>query len=736
MLLKLKKSAYKMKKLGQNAIYKVNKMIYETFGDTQKGVTLLSNVVISIILGVFFTEGASRRVPASVLATLAALVIFGLLTLVEKISNPLARLFKHYKISTIVCIAILFYSVKRIIKIGDTSDTATLIASALFVLIEVVFFQCLWAIIKNKKRNLFVFLLLGIMLVVNVGGGILVFGEGFHDDVYQKYVELLPEANRGNKTVLSDQTYEINSLTYGVSEDSQIKTESVNLSNFTSYNGGFAKSLRQSYWGFGINEVPLEGKIWYPVEGENHPVLFIVHGNHTMVTPSYLGYSYLGEYLASCGYVVVSVDQAFLNGYLDKGMIEENDARAVLLLENIKELLSQNQLEGSPLYHKIDEENIAIAGHSRGGEAVAIAALFNEYDVYPDNGRVRFDYHFNIKTVIAIAPTCDQYEPGDHEVQLNDINYFLIHGSNDMDVTEFMGMKQYENVNFTGEGDYRKAYLYIAGANHGQFNTEWGRYDIGIPAAFLLNTASLIDEEEQQDILRMYLKVCLDVTLRENLTNEDFLKDCELYAESLPKTVYIQGYQDSNFTTICDYEEDSVINEGTMVGSKITGANLIWMEKYTSFTDVSNKVYADRDNYAVRLNWNHTRNSTYTIELESNQATYDDEKDQYLQFDVLDLNDSGVEEKNYEALDFTVIVTYEDGSEARYEISDYKTIYPPLPVKLSKADYLFGDTVYKHHFQTVQLPLEGRASDVTSIQFAFQNTDTGIIMLDNIGFSL
>ena len=736
MLSKLKQSAHKVKKVGQNAIKKVNKMIYEAFGETQKGIILFSNIVISIILGVYFTEGAANRFPASVLATLATLVIFGLLTLIEKLSNPLAYLLKKYKISTIVCIAVLFYTVKMVIKIGNTSDTATVIASALFILVELVFFQCLWAIIKNKKRNLFVFLLLGIMLVVNVGGGILVFGEGFRDDIYQKYVEQLPQANKGNKSVLSDQTYEINSLTYGVSEDSQIKTKSVNLNSFTSYNGKFTRSFRKSYWGFGLTEVPLSGKIWYPIEGENHPVLFIVHGNHTMVTPSYLGYSYLGEYLASCGYVVVSVDQTFLNGYLDKGMIEENDARAVLLLENIKELLSQNQLEGSLIYHKIDEENIAIAGHSRGGEAVAIAALFNDYDFYPDNGQVRFDYHFNIKTVIAIAPTCDQYEPGDREVQLKDINYFLIHGSNDMDVTEFMGMKQYENVRFTGEGDYRKSYLYIAGANHGQFNTEWGRYDTGKPAAFLLNTASLIKEEEQQDILRMYLKVCLDVTLRESLTNEDFLKDCELYAESLPETVYIQGYQDSSFTTICDYEEDSVINEGTMAGSKITGKNLIWMEKYTSFTDVSNKVYADRDNYAVRLNWNNTSDATYTIELESNDVAFDESEEQYLQFDVLDLNDSAVEEKNYEALDFTVTVTYEDGSEASYEVSDYKTIFPPLPVKLSKADYLFGDTVYKHHFQTVQLPLEGRASDVTSIQFAFQNTDRGIIMLDNIGFSL
>lgn len=735
MLFRIKEFTRKIKKLCQNGLNKIGQISHETFGETHKGVSLFAKIVISIILGVYATEGATTQFPTGVLAALVAIIIFGILAFIEKISVPLVKLVLRLKISTIICTTILYYTVSKIIRIGDTSESATVIASTLFVLIELVFFQCLWAVIKNKKRNFFIITLLCVMLAVQIGGAIFVFGEGIPDTIYQEYVEQLPQVNQGDKTVLSEQTYEVESLTYGISESSQIKTKTVNLSNFTSYNGKLASFIRNQYWGYGISDVPIAGKLWYPTEGENHPVLFIVHGNHTMVTPSYLGYSYLAEYLASCGYVVVSVDEAFLNGYLDKGLIEENDARAILLLENIKELLIQNQNESSPLYQKIDPENIAIAGHSRGGEAVAIAALFNDYETYPDNGRIKFDYHFNIKTVIAIAPTCDQYEPGDREVQLEDINYFLIHGSNDMDVTEFMGMKQYENVKFTGEGDYRKAYLYIAGANHGQFNTEWGRYDTGIPAAFLLNTASLLNEEEQQEILRMYLKVCLDVTLRENLTNEDFLKDCENYAQNMPETVYIQGYQDSNFTTICDYEEDSVINEGTMKGSTLTGKNLIWMEKYTSFTDISNAVYADRDNYAVRLNWNHTRNATYTIELESNDALHDDSNKQYLQFDVLDLNDAAVEEKKYEALDFNVIITYDDGSESTYQLSDYKTIYPPLPVILSKVDYLFGDAVYKHHFQTVTLPLEGKASEIASIQFAFQESDYGVIMLDNIGLS-
>jgi hypothetical protein len=65
-----------------------------------------------------------------------------------------------------------------------------------------------------------------------------------------------------------------------------------------------------------------------------------------------------------------------------------------------------------------------------------------------------------------------------------------------------MGARQFENISFEGEGDYIKSALYIAGANHGQFNSLWGRYDMQAPISLFLNTAELISEKEQQDILR------------------------------------------------------------------------------------------------------------------------------------------------------------------------------------------------------------------------------------------
>jgi predicted dienelactone hydrolase len=89
----------------------------------------------------------------------------------------------------------------------------------------------------------------------------------------------------------------------------------------------------------------------------------IAHGNHEIAVDSYLGYDYLGEYLASCGYAVVSVDQNACNM-----LTGENAGRAVLLLEHIGWLLDRSDQRDHPLYGLLDRENIAIAGHSRGGD--------------------------------------------------------------------------------------------------------------------------------------------------------------------------------------------------------------------------------------------------------------------------------------------------------------------------------------------------------------------------------
>ena len=731
MKLKLKKYISSVKNFCRKRYDRIYHYLHKEYSDTQKGVTLICKWIGSVVSAAILTAGSTERIPWIFVMVPAILIVYGIISCVTWLLHISRQIIGGYKTSTIAAAAVLMMSLYRAMRYGDTTKTASGIAAAVITLSVMIFARNAAALLKRRRTPLIV-IACALSCICNIIICILLFGEGFPDKHMKDYAAL-GRHPLYSKRVEAANEFTVNTVTYGVEENDCIKTHTVDLHRYTSYEGKITEKIRDSYWGHTLSSVPVKGEIWYPEEKENCPVLFIIHGNHTMVTPSYLGYEYLGKYLASNGYVVVSVDQSMMNGYIDGGLIGENDARAILLLENIKSVLHMSQKEKGALYNKIDRNNIAIAGHSRGGEAVAAAALLNNYSVYPDNGTIRLNYHYDIKTVIAISPTCDQYKPGGRKVELQDVNYFLIHGSNDMDVSEFLGMKQYQNVSFSGKGDYRKAYLYVIGANHGQFNTKWGRYDTGYPDALFLNTAPLISGKDQRDILKKFVKVCLDVTLTGDRANEDFLQDCTDYRENLPATVYVQGYQNSGFQAICNYEEDNVIDQGTIDNSRVDGTNIIWHEVYTQFTDITEKTRGNRDNYAVRLNWNETRKASYTINVKDTPV--DLSGYQYFQFDVVDIMDSAVKENNYHPLDFTIAITKEDGSTKSYRLSEYHMIYPPIEVCLSKVDYLFGNFVYKHHFQTVRIPLDMDVQKITQIQFQFDQSDEGVIMLDNIGLS-
>src|SRR5690606_3877776 len=185
--------------------------------------------------------------------------------------------------------------------------------------------------------------------------------------------------------------------------------------------------------------------------------------------------------LASRGYILASIDENFLNSspyddlFVIDGLKDENRARGWLMLEHLKTWDTWNTTEGNPFYGKVDMQHIALIGHSRGGEAITVAATYNELTAYPEDANIKFDYDFNIRSLISIAGTDMQYEPSGQPIELHDINYLAMHGSHDMDVTSFAGANQYCRTQFTENSEFFKSQVYIYGANHGQFNTAWGR---------------------------------------------------------------------------------------------------------------------------------------------------------------------------------------------------------------------------------------------------------------------
>lgn len=605
-----------------------------------------------------------------------------------------------------------------------------------FVMIK--FSKSLYALLWLKRKSIRLYITFALAAIGSVVILVFVAGEGFKDN-YPALKKLYSE--KGSQgTMTEDKTgfdSESGSLKVGVVDygtDEALLSGTADLSFFAGYSKK-AEFVREKIFKHDLAAAELKGRAWYPEDGGNYPVMFIVHGNHMMTTESHLGYDYLGEYLASYGYVVVSVDETMLNGFVNGGVHGENDARAVLLLENMKQLQGFNSDADCVLYGKMDFENICLAGHSRGGEAVAIAMLFNEYEAYPDNSNVKFFYNFNIKSLIAIAPVCDQYMPGGQDLELEDISYLLVHGSNDQDVSVMAGEKQYENIVFTGEEDCFKASLYIAGANHGQFNSRWGRYDKTFPDRLLLNTANLLKEDEQQEILKVSVKKFLDATIGAYENREgsrEFFIDCK--SAGLPEAIYIQTYEESGSLMIADFEEDSDTLTGTLEDSELVAGGVSLYGGITLDFSVGN---ADRDNSSLRLMWYESEDNTPDLQIEMEDAI---EITEFLSFDFSDLDEEAAFGEIYEQHDIKVDLYDSRYNKVTASVSECAKLFPAIPVRQFKLQYLTGTYDVKKRFQTVYVPTEAFSEgdedfdfeNVVKIIFRFDGSRRGNVAVDNI----
>lgn len=609
--------------------------------------------------------------------------------------------------------------------------TSSIIISGLMALAVDLFGRCIWNFIKKYKRDYRP----GHAMFVLAGMIIILFGLFFRLDIYGEdrldfYTAynpyILNDRIYGFEKYMENGRYEVGFLTYGPEQNQaeyDIKTESYNLSPLIRKKD-FGVRVLNSFSDYDFSEAPIAGAIWYPVGQKNCPTLFIVHGAHVSDVPSYMGYEYLGEYLASNGYVVVSVDENIINE-LGAG----NDARAILLLENMKTILFESKKENSPLYEMIDIDKLAIAGHSRGGEMVATAYLFNDLDVYPDNGNVKLNYNFNISAVIAIAPTVDQYMPASHAVEIQNVNYLLIHGSNDQDVSKVMGEKQYNNVTFSGNGDdfYCKASVYIMGANHGQFNSEWGRYDLSPGTNGFLNTANFIEEEEQQYIAKAYIRTFLDSSLRERYRFKSLLIDNKYYLQYLPKTVYITNYMDSSFVRLCSFDDTVNLLSGDQKGVRVS---CLGMSSWTTRPDLygSGK---EGENYGLMMSWKEGREPRLMVNMPDVDIS-----DGYISFRMADKRTGIADDGN--SLNYTVVLMDTLGNEV--EAVNPKFIYPSLGLQLYKQDVMLGTYEYKHQMQTVILdPKQFTGAEdfdyekVSRITLLFDGSVNGSVIVDDIG---
>ncbi len=568
--------------------------------------------------------------------------------------------------------------------------------------------------------------------------------------------------------------YQVEQLTYGSGNDRHraafeeevtLQTESVNGVAFLDNWKGFGGWWRTKYWGFDSKSLPLNARVWYPQGVGPFPLALIVHGNHSMQDYSDEGYAYLGELLASKGIILASVDENFLNGSWSdfSGELEvENDARAWLLLEHLRIWHNWNISKEHFFYNKIDTENIALIGHSRGGEAVAHAALFNRLPFYPDDASIPFNYHYNINSIVAVAPVDGQYSPGKKRTVLKDLNYLTIHGSQDGDVTSFAGSKQYERIQFQDSSYHFKSAIYIQGANHGQFNSSWGNNDSGNPFSGFLNLKQLLSKQDQENIAKVFIGSFLDITLNKKIEYLPIFLDARKAKDWLPKTIYINQFQDSNFNILANFEEDFDVTTTTEKKGIINTTNLsVWREQEiqlkrqqkgskavfigwdNSSKDSKDKTPLEKARYSIKFHdENIDSSSVLSFSMaESKESSNPKLTGKWLNKSV-ENNNKSKEETDKEPIDFTIQIVDSKGENLSFPLSTFSALQSELEVMILKTGFLTEEKESEKAFQTFYFPLEKLRNrnpkfdpkNVKEIRFVFDKTEKGVLCLDDIGF--
>ena len=238
--------------------------------------------------------------------------------------------------------------------------------------------------------------------------------------------------------------------------------------------------------------VEVRASIHYPTSLANgpYPVIVFMHGRHSTCyrgstaalrwpcrsteqpIPSFQGYDYIAQTLASNGYIVVSVSANGINAY-DNNMTDLGmQARAELIQHHLGRLNTFNTVGAAPFgtkfVGKLDLSRVGTMGHSRGGEGVVKHYVYNASLGSP----------YGVKAVLPLAPV-DFNRPVVNNAALEVILPYC-----DGDVSDNQGVHFYDDARYNVAGDSgAKHTVQVMGANHNFYNTVW------TPGLFAAGTA-------------------------------------------------------------------------------------------------------------------------------------------------------------------------------------------------------------------------------------------------------
>lgn len=483
----------------------------------------------------------------------------------------------------------------------------------------------------------------------------------------------------------------------------------------------------------GTLDLPLIAEVRYPADTNglnvavssvqaNYPVVVIMHGMHTTADPSYEGYTYLLDHLASHGFIAVSIDCNTINAI--SGM---QDTRGHAILEHLALLDSKNTNPGL-FQGKIDMTNIGIMGHSRGGDGVVQAEIFNQ----------TLGLGWNIRAIVALAPT-DFSGTSPSPLNLTTSKFLCIYGSNDGDVRGGSNPStQYTSTGFRfyDRATVEKSMVFIYGATHNRFNTEWGtewRVDTSSP--------KILSVAQHHNLLKGYMTAFMQVHLQGRTEQNDYFTG-ELKIPSVSTADAHTQYRPPSNLTLDDFETEPALDTNSLTGTvNYTDLDGLPEEEVMGTIDP----HSPHQTRGLRLRWN-MLTATYQSEIPLVGTQRDISARKFFSFRVAQKvapSPNPVDQLQ----DLRVRLTTAGGGNSRaIRAGYYASIpYPYKPEYVASQDAIEGPNT-KAALNTIRIPLYAWTTkclnipmvdltNIESVTFEFSHNPAGELEFDDIEFT-
>ena len=163
-----------------------------------------------------------------------------------------------------------------------------------------------------------------------------------------------------------------------------------------------------------------------------------------------------------------------------------------------------------------------------------------------------------------------QYQPAGEPTPLENVNYMVIHGSHDGDVSSFNGLRAVSAHQVHRRQAVVQSRRGTSIARTTASGTRvWGNKDNGPRSGRFLDLRGLIPPEEQRQFSKVTIGAFLEATLQGKKEYLPMFRDHRVAGAWLPKTMYITRFQESGFKSLATFDEDVDVTTGSVPGVTI-----------------------------------------------------------------------------------------------------------------------------------------------------------------------